>query len=576
MFLTVYFIVFFTLFFFHFILGLTSFFHSYGEFLIGFYLGIFSNSPLYIHIILDLLSSQFISFVALISSVVVFYRVFYMSSDVNNVRFLILLLLFVASIFFLILSPSLLGLIVGWDGLGITSFLLVVYYNNVSSLRSGLITVYTNRLGDIFLIFALYYLFSYGWMGLDALLLIYGPAPVFFITIAGITKRAQLPFSSWLPAAIAAPTPVSSLVHSSTLVTAGVFMFIRFFFIFDGFILMRLFLYISLITSLTAGIMACIEVDLKKLVAISTLRQLGIIISSLSLGCFFYSFFHMVRHALFKSLLFLRCGFLILIRLGSQDMRFKGNKFFSVVSLLLLIVVANLSLCGFPFLAGFFSKDLIIEIFFTLSFDSFSVLMLFLCCVLSIIYSFKLLFFSSFGASLCSSSSINIFSSHKFFLISFLFLWSICLGKFFRLLFLEGEVRIFYFFDKSVGVLFFLIFFMWFILPPLLSPLMFYDIIWLNWSFGPMLSNTQSSSYLVLIGESFWLEFIGPRGLVFLVVDKLFFFLNWGVVKNLIFLFVFILVISMLLPISLFKSVVLKRQRGTVNKTFFSPPFCLP
>jgi len=254
----------------------------------------------------------------------------------------------------LVLSPCLIGLIFGWDGLGVSSFLLVIYYNNISSLRSGLLTVYTNRLGDIFLIFSFIIFVFSGWLINDRLFFILGGSFGFFLLLSGITKRAQIPFSSWLPAAISAPTPVSSLVHSSTLVTAGVYLFIRFFFIINGYLLRFFFLLTCLLTSFSAGVIACLEGDVKKLVAISTLRQLGLIIFSLALGHVIYCFFHIVSHALFKSLLFLSCGFIILIRLGNQDIRFIGNKIFFNKRVMLILFLSRISLCGFPFLAGFF------------------------------------------------------------------------------------------------------------------------------------------------------------------------------------------------------------------------------
>jgi len=121
---------------------------------------------------------------------------------------------------------------------------------------------------------------------------------------------------------------VSSLVHSSTLVTAGIYILIRFYFLLNLFMLARVFLLLSLITCFTAGIMACLERDIKKLVAISTLSQIGFLMFFLSVGHIGLSFFHIVCHALFKSLMFLACGFFILLSLGGQDIRFLGNKFF--------------------------------------------------------------------------------------------------------------------------------------------------------------------------------------------------------------------------------------------------------
>jgi len=214
-----------------------------------------------------------------------------------------------------------------------------------------------------------------------------------FLILAAMTKRAQLPFSSWLPAAIAAPTPVSSLVHSSTLVTAGVYILIRFYYILVNIFFIKIFNYFSILTSLAAGFIACVEPDLKKVVAISTLSQLGLILYIISLGEILYCYYHIVCHALFKALLFLSCGLIIFLSLGNQDRRFIGT--FSLINPILNIMFMSrrMSLFGVPFLAGFYSKDAIIEISFYLEENFLIFSLLFLCCVLTIVYRLRLFLF---------------------------------------------------------------------------------------------------------------------------------------------------------------------------------------
>jgi len=173
-------------------------------------------------------------------------------------------------------------LMLGWDGLGLVSFCLVIYYHGSVRLRSGLITVFTNRLGDAFFLLSFFFFWLLGYFNRDSFSFGRIGFILVFIFFGAITKSAQIPFSSWLPAAMAAPTPVSSLVHSSTLVTAGVYVLIRFnfvFFYFGGWVS-----FFSLFTMLIAGVRACLETDLKKTVAMSTLRQLGFIVLVLSLG----------------------------------------------------------------------------------------------------------------------------------------------------------------------------------------------------------------------------------------------------------------------------------------------------
>lgn len=182
------------------------------------------------------------------------------------------------------------------------------------------------------------------------------------LMFAATTKSAQIPFSSWLPAAIAAPTPVSALVHSSTLVTAGVFLLFRFY---PSLSLYSMFkptlLIIATLTTLMAGIRANTECDIKKIIALSTLRQLGVIMVRLGLGMPLLALFHLITHALFKALLFLCAGTLIHLHHHSQDLRFIGNLSRQIPSITSALMVSNLALCGTPFLAGFYSKDAILE-----------------------------------------------------------------------------------------------------------------------------------------------------------------------------------------------------------------------
>ncbi|VEN40359.1 unnamed protein product, partial [Callosobruchus maculatus] len=160
-------------------------------------------------ILLDWISLLFIRFVLFISSIVIYYRAEYIAEEKNLIRFILLVILFVLSIILLIISPNIISILLGWDGLGLVSYCLVIYYQNIKSYNAGILTALSNRIEII--------------KG-DSIIEIIS----YLIVLAAITKSAQIPFSSWLPAAMAAPTPVSSLVHSSTLVTAGVYLLIRF------------------------------------------------------------------------------------------------------------------------------------------------------------------------------------------------------------------------------------------------------------------------------------------------------------------------------------------------------------
>jgi NADH-ubiquinone oxidoreductase chain 5 len=181
------------------------------------------------------------------------------------------------------------------------------------------------------------------------------------LLIGGITKRAQIPFSPWLPAAMAAPTPVSALVHSSTLVTAGVYLLLRFHSLWCISISSYVILYTGLITSLIAGILALYERDIKKIIALSTLRQLGIIILRLGAGIRKLCLFHLITHALFKSLLFICGGNLIHSRNNNQDIRLFNSLINQLPFTNLSINISILALIGFPFMAGYYRKETILE-----------------------------------------------------------------------------------------------------------------------------------------------------------------------------------------------------------------------
>jgi len=208
------------------------------------------------------------------------------------------------------------------------------------------------------------------------------------IILAALTKSAQVPFSAWLPAAIAAPTPVSALVHSSTLVTAGVYLLIRFNEIIGC---SKILFLIRLLTILLSGVGACFEQDAKKIVALSTLRQLGVIIFSLSIGLWELAFFHLLRHAFFKSLLFMCLGIYIHGRLNQQDIRGIGFQFASMPVVSGYFLASSLSLRGFPFLSGFYSKDSVIELFQFTYIGVLSYLLVLICVLRTIVYRIRLI-----------------------------------------------------------------------------------------------------------------------------------------------------------------------------------------
>merc|ERR1711887_361383 len=213
---------------------------------------------------------------------------------------------------------------------------------------------------------------------------------IFLIILAACTKRAQIPFSAWLPAAIAAPTPVSALVHSSTLVTAGVYLLIRFNLILTNFNIAIILIVVGRITIFIAGCAAIIEIDIKKVIALSTLRQLGVIIMVIGGGIPFLAYFHLLSHAFFKAILFICAGIIIHNIKDYQDIRKMGIGLNFIPIILSIIIIANLSLCGLPFLRGFYRKDLILEIIIIKNLNILCILIILCGTFLTVAYSCRL------------------------------------------------------------------------------------------------------------------------------------------------------------------------------------------
>jgi len=366
---------------------------------------------LVITILLDWIRLLFMSFVLYISSLVINYRKEYIIRDYNINRFIIIVLIFVFSIILLIISPNLVRILLGWDGLGLVSYCLVIYFQNVKSYNAGILTALSNRIGDVALLLAIAWIINYGrWNYIFYLDIINSEFEIILIgwlvILAAITKRAQIPFSSWLPAAIAAPTPVSALVHSSTLVTAGVYLLIRFNILLDNSVLGQFILLISGLTIFIAGLGANFEFDLKKIIALSTLSQLGLIIRILSIGYYKLAFFHLLTHALFKALLFICAGAIIHNMNNRQDIRFIGRIRIFIPITSGCFNVANLALCGMPFLAGFYSKDIILEVVILSNLNIFSFFLYFFSTGLTVCYSFRLVYYSITGILNCGSLNI--------------------------------------------------------------------------------------------------------------------------------------------------------------------------
>nr|AOY36223.1 NADH dehydrogenase subunit 5 [Pycnarmon pantherata] len=373
----------------------------------------FMSMSIVMSILLDWMSLLFMMFVMLISSVVIYYSKSYMSSELNLNRFIILVLLFVFSMILLIISPNIISILLGWDGLGLISYCLVIYYQNIKSYNAGMLTALSNRIGDVFILMVICWMMNYGswnylfylnFMKNDYEMMMVG----MMIIIAAMTKSAQIPFSSWLPAAMAAPTPVSALVHSSTLVTAGVYLLIRFNMLLIDMMFMKILMLLSGLTMFMAGISANYEFDLKKIIALSTLSQLGLMMSILSMGWPDLAFFHLLTHAMFKALLFMCAGLIIHMMMDIQDIRFMGGISNFIPLTALCMNISNMALCGIPFLAGFYSKDLILEMVSMSNLNFFIFLLYYISTGLTVFYSFRLVMYLMID-------DFNLLSSYNLF-----------------------------------------------------------------------------------------------------------------------------------------------------------------
>ena len=484
---------------------------------------IFSVNSLFLSFVLvfDFFSFLFSWVVLIIATSIFFFGQYYIDTDKFQKGFASLLFLFVVSIFFLIFRPNIFSLLLGWDGLGLVSYLLVVYYIRYSRATAGIVTFLTNRVGDVFFLLSIFLLGSCRSWDFFVIKTVSYILP-FTMIVTFITKRAQIPFSSWLPAAIAAPTPVSSLVHSSTLVTAGVFLLVRFNLSIT--LCFSVLFVLSIITIIIAGFMANFEWDIKKLIAYSTLSQLGFMVVSLSLKLVFFCFFHLLCHALFKASLFIISGVIIHNMDSRQDYRNRINFSSSNTPLLSVgVCVCVLCLCGFPFLTGFFSKDIILD---GASLGAFFFFLFFFSVSLTISYSLRFAYYSIKTGFSLRLKLISFYDSVGFLVVPVwvLISFSIFIG-FFWIDYLRFYILFFSFFC-SFWKIFYLFFFFFVVVATFflfriiklqffLKKYFFSSIWFLNRIVGYRLGQSVFwfGGHQTVIVDQGWSEIGGPQGI---------------------------------------------------------------
>nr|ADZ56268.1 NADH dehydrogenase subunit 5 [Bryodema luctuosum luctuosum] len=361
-----------------------------------------NSSMVIMTFIFDWMSLIFMSFVMYISSLVIYYSNDYMHNESNINRFVILVLMFILSMVLLIISPNLISILLGWDGLGLVSYCLVIYYQNVKSYNAGMLTALSNRIGDVCILISIAWMLNFGsWNYINYYYFIFDSFEMSIITmliiIASMTSSAQIPFSSWLPAAMAARTPVSGLVHSSALVTACVYLLIHFSPMLESFNFGWFLLLIGCMTMFMAGLGANFEFDLKKIIALSTLSQLVLMMSILAVGYPKLAFFHLLTHALFKALLFMCAGSMTHNLSDTHVIRFMGSIVYFMLLTSVCFNVSSLSLCVLPFLAGFYSKDLILELVCLSWVNVLIFFLYFFSTGFTAAYSYRLIYYSMSG-----------------------------------------------------------------------------------------------------------------------------------------------------------------------------------
>jgi len=326
----------------------------------------------------------FFVIVRVVSLSVLYWGNFYIGSSYLLTLFFITLTLFVFSMLLLSLRGSFLIIFLGWEGLGVTSFVLIIFYQNWISAKGSVLTLLTNRLGDSVLLISFCYLL----VSLQR----FTQSSFYFrrlLVLVAITKSAQWPFIRWLPAAMAAPTPVRALVHSSTLVTAGVWLIARY-----SVTLRRnsiLWLILGLLTLTVASLAARQEVDAKKVVALSTLRQLGLMFVALATGRTLICLFHVLMHALAKANLFIVIGRLLHRGFSQQDSRALSTTALDA-NINLGALISIFSLTGLLFTSGFFSKEQILFSQYTILRRLVSWFLILLLRSLTVMYCLKLLY----------------------------------------------------------------------------------------------------------------------------------------------------------------------------------------
>ena len=369
----------------------------------------------------DSLSSFMLVFVAPVSFLIHIYAVGYMDKDKSYGRFFAYFNLFIFFMFLLILADNPIVMFIGWEGVGLTSYALIGFYlEDIKNSYAANKAFIVNRVGDFGFLSALMLLFvevGSGGFSFEAILVNISQIDsdmlsliAFLLFVGAMGKSAQIPLFIWLPDAMAGPTPVSALIHAATMVTAGVYMVARFAPIYDLTLNVSLFIaYIGAFSALFAAVVASRQFDIKKILAYSTMSQLGFMFMALGVGAYSSALFHMFTHAFFKALLFMGAGAIIIAFHHKQDIRELRGIRGSMPAIFVMMLIGSLTISAIPPLSAFFSKDAIISALFASGHKDIFIMAI-VASLLTVHYMFRMIFvlFYSTSKQVAQKSSLSM------------------------------------------------------------------------------------------------------------------------------------------------------------------------